>query len=150
MNPEKLAKLQAAARIGGKGTPRRKVKKVVKSSGADDKKLQATLKKFNPQPVGGIEEVNMFKADGTVLHFPTPRVQASLASSIFIINGQAQQKEITDLVPGILNQMGSDSLAQLRRMAEALQAQQAASGATPAAENDDEVPDLVENFDTNQ
>jgi nascent polypeptide-associated complex subunit beta len=76
MNPEKLAKLQAAAaaaRIGGKGTPRRKVKKVPKSAGAEDKKLQATLKKLNAQPVGGIEEVNFFKTDGTVLHFAAPK-----------------------------------------------------------------------------
>ncbi|RKO87766.1 hypothetical protein BDK51DRAFT_6030, partial [Blyttiomyces helicus] len=72
MNPEKLAKLQASAaavRIGGKGTPRRKVKKVHKSNGTDDKKLQSTLKKLNVQPINGVEEVNMFKADGTVLHF---------------------------------------------------------------------------------
>jgi nascent polypeptide-associated complex subunit beta len=73
MNPEKLAKLQASVRIGGKGTPRRKVKKVVKSSGADDKKLQATLKKLNVQPIGGIEEVNMFKNDGHVIHFKSPK-----------------------------------------------------------------------------
>ena len=65
MDPVKLAKLQkaaAAAKSGGKGSARRKAKKVVKSAGADDKKLQATLKKFNAQPVGSIEEVNMFKA----------------------------------------------------------------------------------------
>ncbi|KAI9354566.1 NAC domain-containing protein [Zopfochytrium polystomum] len=152
MNPEKLAKLQAAARIGGKGTPRRKMKKVVKSAGADDKKLQATLKKFNAQPVGGIEEVNMFKSDGTVLHFVAPKVQASLASSVFIINGQAQKKDLTELVPGILSQLGADSLAQLRKLAEAYQAQaqQAGASGSGSGENDDDVPELVENFDSNQ
>ncbi|KAJ3328689.1 Nascent polypeptide-associated complex subunit beta [Blyttiomyces sp. JEL0837] len=153
MNPEKLAKLQAqaaAARIGGKGTPRRKVKKVVKSAGADDKKLQATLKKFNAQPIAGIEEVNMFKADGSVLHFSAPKVQASLASSIFIINGNAQQKELTELVPGILTQLGPESLAQLRKLAETYQAQQAGAGASGDNDDDDDVPELVENFDTNQ
>ena len=76
MNPEKLARLQASVRIGGKGSQRRKIKKVVKSSaasGADDKKLQATLKKLNIQPLAGIQEVNMFKADGHVIHFPAPK-----------------------------------------------------------------------------
>lgn len=57
----------------GKGTPRRKVKKVVRNSGADDKKLQAALKKLNVQPIQGIEEVNMFKEDGNVIHFANPR-----------------------------------------------------------------------------
>ena len=59
--------------VSGKGTPRRKVKKVHKSSGTDDKKLQTTLKKMNVQPIPGIEEVNMFKSDGNVIHFSAPK-----------------------------------------------------------------------------
>lgn len=39
----------------------------------DDKKLQATLKKMNVQPIQAIEEVNMFKEDGNVIHFGAPR-----------------------------------------------------------------------------
>jgi nascent polypeptide-associated complex subunit beta len=76
MDQAKLARLQAqaaAVRIGGKGTPRRKVKKTHKSSGADDKKLQTALKKLNVQPIQAIEEVNMFKEDGQVLHFTAPK-----------------------------------------------------------------------------
>lgn len=75
----KLEKLRAAAasnkqRTGGKGTPRRVVKKTVKTTGAaDDKKLQANFKKLNLQQIGGIEEVNMFKEDGSVLHFTAPK-----------------------------------------------------------------------------
>ena len=57
----------------GKGTPRRKVKKVHKSTGTDDKKLQTTLKKMNVQPIQAIEEVNMFKSDGNVIHFSAPK-----------------------------------------------------------------------------
>ena len=57
----------------GKGTPRRKQKKVHKSSGTDDKKLQAALKKMNVQPIQAIEEVNMFKSDGNVIHFSAPK-----------------------------------------------------------------------------
>lgn len=73
MDPAKLAKLQSSVRIGGKGTPRRKIKKVSRASGTDDKKLQGVLKKLNVQPIAGIEEVNMFKEDGTVLHFSAPK-----------------------------------------------------------------------------
>lgn len=73
MDTEKLAKLQAQVRIGGKGTPRRKVKKTHKSAGADQQKLQGTLKKLSVQPVGPIEEVNMFQQDGKILHFNQPK-----------------------------------------------------------------------------
>lgn len=60
-------------------------------------------------------------------------------------------KELTELVPGILNQLGPDSLASLRKLAESYQAiqqgqQRQASGAADE-EDDDDVPDLVENFD---
>jgi hypothetical protein len=57
----------------GKGTPRRKVKKVHKNAGTDDKKLQTALKKLNVQPIQAIEEVNMFKSDGNVIHFSAPK-----------------------------------------------------------------------------
>lgn len=60
-------------------------------------------------------------------------------------------KELTELVPGILNQLGPDSLASLRKLAESYQAIQgnrtAPGGATGEGDDDDEVPDLVENFD---
>jgi len=60
--------------LGGKGTVRRKIVRKAKPSGAqDDKKLQAALKKLNVQPIQGVEEVNMFKDDGNVLHFTAPK-----------------------------------------------------------------------------
>lgn len=50
------------------------MKKTTKSSaGADDRKLQSALQKLGVQPLGGIEEVNMFKEDGKVIHFGAPR-----------------------------------------------------------------------------
>jgi len=39
----------------------------------DDKKLQTSLKKLNVQPIQAIEEVNMFKSDGNVIHFAAPK-----------------------------------------------------------------------------
>ncbi|KKK15042.1 nascent polypeptide-associated complex subunit beta, partial [Aspergillus ochraceoroseus] len=120
MDHAKLARMQASVRIG-KGTPRRKVKKVHKTSGADDKKLQATLKKMNVQPIQAIEEVNMFKEDGNVIHFAAPKVHASVPSNTFALYGNGEEKELTELVPGILNQLGPDSLASLRKLAESYQ-----------------------------
>lgn len=61
--------------VGGKGTVRRKVVRRTKQSAAahDDKKLQGALKKLNVQPIPSVEEVNMFKEDGNVLHFTAPK-----------------------------------------------------------------------------
>ncbi|KAJ3295102.1 Nascent polypeptide-associated complex subunit beta [Rhizoclosmatium sp. JEL0117] len=147
MNPEKLAKLQAqsAARIGGKGTPRRKVNKPVKVPGSDGKKLEATLKKLNAQSLAGIEEINMFKADGSVLHFVAPKVSASVENNTAVITGTPTKKDLTELVPGILPQLGAESLNQLRQMAAAYQ-QQAAAAANAGSSSktdDDDVPELV-------
>jgi len=151
MNPEKLAKLQAQVRIGGKGSARRKKKVLHRTATADDKKLQFSLKKLGVNNISGIEEVNMFTSQGTVIHFNNPKVQASLAANTFTISGHAENKQLTELLPSILNQMGADSLSNLRRLAQTLP-KTAGDLSNPmvAAEEvdeDDEVPDLVENFD---
>ncbi|KAJ5887507.1 nascent polypeptide-associated complex subunit beta [Penicillium taxi] len=154
MDYEKLAKMQqSSARIAamedgrGKGTPRRKVKKVHRTGDADDKKLQVALKKLNVQPIQAIEEVNMFKEDGNVIHFAAPRVHAAVPSNTFALYGNGEEKELTELVPGILNQLGPDSLAQLRKLAESYQNMQAAKGGD---DEEDDIPDLVEgeNFES--
>ncbi|KAK3169022.1 Nascent polypeptide-associated complex subunit beta [Lepraria neglecta] len=170
MDQAKLAKMQQSVRIDhcglcrnhfadafllyrGKGTPRRKVKKVHKTSGTDDKKLQTSLKKLNVQPIQAIEEVNMFKEDGNVIHFKAPKVHASVPSNTFAIYGNGEDKELTELVPGILNQLGPDSLASLRKLAESYQSMQkkeGGEGGKADEEDDDDIPELVEgeNFES--
>ncbi|KAJ9108553.1 Nascent polypeptide-associated complex subunit beta [Naganishia cerealis] len=142
-----------------RGTPRRKqIKKSASTKEGDDRKIQAALGKLNVQPITGVEEVNMFKEDGTVLHFQTPRVNSALPSNTIAITGQGQDKELPELVPGILNQLGPDSLASLRKLAESYQAmaqkQQGAAGESAEGEtkeaDDEDVPDLVENFDVEE
>jgi nascent polypeptide-associated complex subunit beta len=49
----------------------------------DDKKLQTALKKLNVQPIQAIEEVNMFKADGNVIHFAAPKGTAIASTHAF-------------------------------------------------------------------
>jgi nascent polypeptide-associated complex subunit beta len=139
MNPERLAKLQSQVRIGGKGkfilytsalnqaivlifgklgTPRRKVKKITKSAGTDDRKLQATLQKLSVQPMMAMLST-----------LPTPRVSlklkthvcdftfhdsifistlvfllivhAAINSNTYAVYGRAQEKELTEL--GVYN-----------------------------------------------
>ena len=134
--------------IGGKGTACRKKKVVHRTTTVDDKKLQFSLKKLGVNNISGIEEVNMFTNQGTVIHFNNPKVQASLAANTFTITGHTETKQLTVMLPS-LNQLGADSLTSLRRLAEALP-KQSVDGKAPLAtgeEEDDEVPDLVENFD---
>src|SRR5271169_4294863 len=103
MDQAKLARLQAqaaAVRIGGKGTPRRKVKKTHKSSGADDKKLQSSLKKLNVQPIQAIEEVNMFKEDGNVIHFAAPKGSPHFTRTYPLLSSTHPLSiAITDILP---------------------------------------------------
>ncbi|XP_040842110.1 transcription factor BTF3 isoform X2 [Ochotona curzoniae] len=136
MNQEKLAKLQAQVRIGGKGTARRKKKVVHRTATADDKKLQFSLKKLGVNNISGIEEVNMFTNQGTVIHFNNPKVQASLAANTFTITGHAETKQLTEMLPSILNQLGADSLTSLRRLAEALPKQYLVENFDEASKNE--------------
>merc|ERR1712156_514009 len=117
MNQEKLKQLQAQVRIGGKGTARRKKKVIHRTATTDDKKLQSSLKKLSVNPIPGIEEVNMIKEDGHVIHFNNPKVQASLAANTFAITGHAEMKQIAEMLPGILNQLGTESLSSLKKLA---------------------------------
>ena len=66
----------------------------------DDKRLQSSLKKLSVNTIPGIEEVNMIKDDGSVIHFNNPKVQASLAANTFAVTGHADNKQITELLPG--------------------------------------------------
>jgi hypothetical protein len=59
---------------------RKIVRKSKPSNTQDDKKLQGALKKLNVQPITGVEEVNMFREDGNVLHFSAPKGETLLFS----------------------------------------------------------------------
>eukprot|EP00290_Baffinella_frigidus_P053773 CAMPEP_0180346134 /NCGR_PEP_ID=MMETSP0989-20121125/3703_1 /TAXON_ID=697907 /ORGANISM="non described non described, Strain CCMP2293" /LENGTH=193 /DNA_ID=CAMNT_0022335229 /DNA_START=50 /DNA_END=631 /DNA_ORIENTATION=+ len=145
VDQEKLAKLMASVRTGGKGSVRRKKKAVHKTATTDDKRLQNTLKRLGVNNIPGIEEVNLFKDNGTVIHFKNPKqVQASIGANTYVISGAADTKNLQDLLPGIINQLGPDNLENLKKIAE-----QYTGGAGGAADggdddDDDDVPELVE------
>jgi len=158
-NPDKLAALvskTSSARTGGSGTVRRKHKQVRKSGTHDDKRLKATLNKLNIRDIPAIEEVNLFKDDGTVVHFVNPKVQASIAANTYVVSGASETKKLQDLLPGIISQLGPDNLEDLKKIYASfadgkgglnLANLQAGLGGD-AAGDDDDVPDLVEtNFE---
>jgi nascent polypeptide-associated complex subunit beta len=139
------------SRTGGKGSIRRKKKTVHKTATSDDKKLGSTLKKLGVTNIPAIEEVNLFTADGKVIHFSNPKVQASIAANTYVISGPNDSKQLTELLPGIMNQLGPDNISHLKQIADSM-----SSGANETKTNistthgdadDDDVPDLVANFE---
>ena len=76
-------------------------------------------------------------------------VHAAVPANTFAIYGTGEDKELTELVPGILNQLGPDSLASLRRLAESYQNMQKGEGEGEKEADDDDIPDLVagDNFE---
>ncbi|KAI6175930.1 hypothetical protein M3Y97_00744000 [Aphelenchoides bicaudatus] len=142
MDEQRLKQLKAnaeAVRTGGKGTARRKKKIVHKTAATDDKKLQSNLKKLSVTNIPGIEEVNMIKEDGTVIHFNNPKVQASVPANTFSVTGSAETKQLTEMLPGILNQLGAESLSHLKKLASNVTTQYKAG--------EEEIPELVGDFE---
>lgn len=141
------------ASTGGGGCVRRK-KKSAHKSGGDDKKLGSVLKKMSMTNINAVEEVNIFKNDGTVIHIMSPKIQASIPSNTFVVSGNTQVKRLEELLPQILTQLGPESMDYLRSYAESMGALKPNQGGNietinegDEEEEDDEVPDLVENFE---
>jgi len=150
MLKDKLKTLEGSVRIGGKGTVRRKRKVVHRTATTDDKKLQGSLKKLAVNNIPGIEEVNMIKDDGTVIHFNNPKVQASPSANTFAITGHAENKNLTEMLPTILNQLGAENIDALKSLANPSSKMNFSNDSVQMsneADDDDDVPDLDGNFD---
>lgn len=76
-----------------------------------------------------------------LLTLPAATVHAAVPANTFAIYGNGEDKELTELVPGILNQLGPDSLASLRKLAESYQSMQKSEEGKEA--DDDDIPELV-------
>jgi nascent polypeptide-associated complex subunit beta len=87
----------------------------------------------------------MIKDDGTVIHFNNPKVQASLAANTFAVTGHGENKQITELLPGILNQLGTESLTHLKKLASNVAGVDRTGLDGVLDEEDDD--DLVKSFD---
>lgn len=89
--------------------------------------------------------MNLFKDNGEVIHFATPKVQANVQSHTFVVSGNADTKPIQAFLPGILSQLGPDGVAQLKKVAQQYENDGAGAGGDDA--DDDDIPELVENFE---
>jgi len=83
--------------------------------------------------VPGIDEVNLFKDDDTVIHFSNPKVQMSNGTNTFVVSGNAETKSIADIAPSILKQLNQEQLAKLL----AQQQSAAAEGNMPGLVDDE-------------
>ncbi|KAL4434685.1 hypothetical protein ABPG77_002808 [Micractinium sp. CCAP 211/92] len=148
MNVERLQKMAGVVRTGGKGTVRRKKKAVHKTTSTDDKRLQGTLKRLGVNTIPGIEEVLLINADGSALQFTNPKVQASIAANTYVVSGASQHKRAQDVMASMLAGMGG--MAGLQQMMGGMGGGMPAfnpEGAADEPEDDDDVPELVENFE---
>ncbi|KAK9870992.1 hypothetical protein WA026_009953 [Henosepilachna vigintioctopunctata] len=85
---------------------------------------KSSLKNLSGNTIPGIEEVNTIKENGSLIHFNNPKAKASLAGNTFAITGHGENKQITEILPGISNQLGPEELNQLKRLASAVEAVQ--------------------------
>lgn len=94
----------SGTQTGGKGTARRKVKKTNKLVG-DDKRLQFGLRSIGAANIPGIEEVQMIKADGHMISFSNPKVQAAPNANTYVISGVGEEREIS--LPDLIQQLSA-------------------------------------------
>lgn len=143
MDNARLERLKANVRIGGKGTPRRKLKRNVTAE-ADDTKVQAALHKMNAVTMTGVTSVTMLTDKDTVISFGRPAVQHAPAYSTLAIHGHSVEKPSSSMIPDMFKNMTPEQLEQFKAIS--AQLEKANAEAAPAAEGeaDAEIPKLVE------
>lgn len=81
----------------------------------------------------GVDEINFFRDDNTIMHFVRPEAYASIQNNTFIVSGESETKTIKDLLPDIIQQLGPKQHKLLQELVQHI--------GTPSNE---EVPNLVE------
>lgn len=135
------------ARIGG-GARMKKKAVAHKSVSGDDKKLQTAIRRMGLSNLPGVDEVAMLKDDGKALVFHLPKVQAALNANTFIITGASEEKSIDQLsaaVPEFDPEMLKKFAAEWQKMQ--MQEKSPATDSGAKDDDDDDVPDLVEDFE---
>lgn len=148
IDQEKLAKLQKMSAGNKVGGTRRKAPKKTGSAGSnkDDTKLHNQLAKLHAVTIDNVAEANFFKDDGKVLHFNKVGVQVAPQHNTSVFYGMAQEKNLQDLFPGIISQLGGEAIQALSQLAQQMEQ---AQGQEKGDAKDESIPELVEgqNFD---
>ncbi len=142
-----LRPIAQAKQLGGKGSVRRVHKAAHKPSAADDKKLQSTIKRLNVNAVTAVSEVLFLKSDDTAMVFGGGvKVQANYQANTYVVSGSHTVKKQSD-IPGLNGQggMGGIDPSQMAAFQKMMMDAKAKQG--QAADGDDSVPELVEDFE---
>lgn len=106
-----------STRLGGKGTPKRKLKVVHHSNTGTDKHAKEIIKKLQAQPLQDLSEVNLFTNDLKVLQFKNPEVFGNIPNQTFIVCGAPEEKSLKDHFPEFVSQMSASQLTQFKNFA---------------------------------
>lgn len=139
---KQLAAKFGNTQLGGKGTQKRK--KEAKHRGGKveaDKKIVALDKKSQARKINEVSEINIFRDDNTVVHFKKPTLEYSFKEKVSFVSGTHETKNIKDLLPGIIKQLGPKQFEFMKEYAETLKKKD--------KKNDkiEEAPELVEDFE---
>lgn len=97
----------------------------------NDKIVKNIVKKVGAHPLG-VDEINFFRDDNTILHFKNPESYASIQNNTFIVSGEPETKTVKDLLPDIIQQLGPKQHKLLQELVSSI------------PQNAEEVPNLVE------
>jgi len=130
VNQAKLAKLKQLSaknkttKVGGKRITKKPTQSATQTT---TEKIVDVMKDHNSSLIPRIAEINFFCADGNIIHFESTLIQKPVviqSESNFITaipNAKYEYKSITDLVPGIIKQVGIQNTDYLEKATEYLQ-----------------------------
>ena len=84
----------------------------------------------------------MFKDDNTVIHLKKPQTQFSVRENLLVVAGVPETKELKDMMPDILKQVGPKQYQFLKEQMVKIDPK-----AAEVQEDDDDVPELVGTFE---
>ncbi|XBW36466.1 hypothetical protein QEN19_002044 [Hanseniaspora menglaensis] len=126
VDPAKLAKLKKLSsqnktvKVGGKRINKKSTASATASL-AESEKIMSFMKASNGQSLPDVQEINFFCDDGEILHFENtliskPNVtQSESGDFTAITNAKYQSKTVTELLPGIIKQVGVQNMDLLQK-----------------------------------
>ena len=139
-------------RLGGKGTQKRKVKKVEKGNMSATKKMKAIEKKLGTAPLPDIAEVNLFREDGDVWHFSNPNIRGSIQNQVLVVSQAPELKNLKNNFAEFISHLGPKDLGKLKDMIGEEVKNTAGKETVTEKVEEEEAPELVnfEDFANNQ
>ena len=121
---------------------KKKIKRKKRNKVEADKKITALAKKVGARKINEVSEINIFKDDNNVVHLKKPTLEYSFKEKVSFVSGTSETKNIKDLLPGIIKQLGPKQFEFVKEYAETLKSKDKKKG-----EKIDEAPELVEDFE---